>query len=126
MIGFISSVGLDSTGFNVWIGSAALMSSFLGSSLIEALASGLGYALNTEGVASFLGGSLTALFSTGLEDEITGSSFLASTGLGASLTTSSFLPHRFAFGASSSFLAQGLGLGLSFAAFLKGKGSALG
>ena len=107
------------------------MSSFLGSSLIEALAaSALGYALNTEGVASFLGGSLTALFSTGLDDEITGSSFFASTCLGgASLTAvSSFLPHGFAaLGASSSFLAaQGLGLGLSFPAFLKGKGSAFG
>jgi hypothetical protein len=102
------------------------MSNFLGSSLIEGLTSALGYTLNTEGVASFLGGSLTALFSTGLEDEITGSSFITSTGLGASLATSSFLPHGFALGASSSFLPQGLGLGLSEAAFLNGKGSALG
>ena len=102
------------------------MSNFLGSSLIEGLTSALGYTLNTEGVASFLGGSLAALFSTGLDNEITGSSFLTSTGLGASLTTSSFLPHGFALGASSSFLAQGLGLGLSDAAFLNGTGSALG
>jgi hypothetical protein len=102
------------------------MSNFLGSSLIEGLTSALGYTLNTEGVASFLGGSLAALFSTGLEDEIAGSSFLTSTGLGASLTISSFFPHGFALGASSSFLAQGLGLGLSEVAFLNGNGSALG
>jgi hypothetical protein len=102
------------------------MSNLLGSSLIEGLTSALGYTLKTEGVASFLGGSLAALFSTGLEVDITSSSFLTSTGLGASLTTSSFFPHGFALGASSSFLAQRLGLGLSEAAFLNGKGSALG
>lgn len=102
------------------------MSNFLGSSLIDGIASALGCILNTEGVASFLGGSLTALFSTGLDYKIAGSSFLTSIGLGASLTISSFLPHGFAFGASSSFFAQGFGLELSEAAFLNGTGSGLG
>jgi hypothetical protein len=42
------------------MGSAGLISSFLGNSLIEALDSILGGALNTDGVTSFLGASLGA------------------------------------------------------------------
>jgi hypothetical protein len=95
--------------------------------LIDALASGLGCALKTEGVASFLGGSFVKLSVFVVEEII--SALGGSAGFWASFTGSSFLVQGFALVTSltgSSFLAHGFTLGFSAKAFLRGKGSAFG